>query len=209
MLFTHKPDWLYNILPAVYGLSGVFVILSLRNDIAIFSGALLIFSAISIIYLRWSYRRVVKASQYSSHNILPAERDPRDNDALKLVWHREFECSNAEIDDQHRRLFELSNSLIHSILTRQPKTEISFYLDALVHDLSYHFQSEERLLLEAGHPITKPHRKLHAALEARCTKLVDQYKAGEIEASVLIGFLTFDIIGMHIAKEDRLFIGQV
>ncbi len=56
MFEVHKPEWLYEALPYVYGVAGIATIASQGNLLSIASGVLLVTAGLSIWWLRRSYR---------------------------------------------------------------------------------------------------------------------------------------------------------
>lgn len=55
---SHHPKWLYEALPYVYAVAALVVIASLRNAIALASGALLLSAAALVAYMRIEYRHL-------------------------------------------------------------------------------------------------------------------------------------------------------
>jgi hypothetical protein len=60
---VHKPEWLYEALPYVYGVAGVATIANQGNMLSIVSGALLVSAGLSIWWLRRSYRLAQKREE--------------------------------------------------------------------------------------------------------------------------------------------------
>ncbi len=56
MFEVHKPEWLYEALPYVYGVAGIATIASQGNLLSIASGVLLVTAGLSIWWLRRSFR---------------------------------------------------------------------------------------------------------------------------------------------------------
>ena len=56
-MFKNVPDWLYEPLPYLYALAGIFSIITLDAVIGKISGVLLISAGVVIWHLRYTYRR--------------------------------------------------------------------------------------------------------------------------------------------------------
>ncbi|MEI6734712.1 MAG: hypothetical protein WCK94_12105 [Comamonadaceae bacterium] len=56
MFEVHKPEWLYEALPYVYGVAGIVTIANQGNLLSMASGGLLVSAGVSTWWLRRSYR---------------------------------------------------------------------------------------------------------------------------------------------------------
>jgi hemerythrin len=126
-------------------------------------------------------------------------------ETLKLVWDDAYRSGNRVIDTQHRQLFDLGNSLLDAIRRKEQDSEIAFFLDTLMADLSHHFRTEEEEMLKVGHKLGKSHRDEHRALEARARRLRVQFEEGQLSLEDLFGFFANDVLALHIAQEHHLF----
>ncbi len=123
---------------------------------------------------------------------------------LRLEWNRSFECGNALIDREHRRLFELGTELI--ALGMHGDLEASRFraaLDGLFVHVEEHFRNEERLLAEAGYAHLRRHRDAHAGLLQHARSLACRVDAGKARLGDLIDFLVTDVVTEHLSKVDR------
>lgn len=60
MFNVHKPDWLYEALPYVYGLAGVVTIANRGSALSMLSGGLLVSAGLFIWWMRRSHRKSQK-----------------------------------------------------------------------------------------------------------------------------------------------------
>lgn len=82
----------------------------------------------------------------------------------KLVWEDSFSVGVALLDEQHRRVIEMINSLAEARLEREVLSE------TLVKMLDYareHFEAEEHLLAQHGYPDLALQRSEHLAFRKK------------------------------------------
>jgi len=121
-----QPEWLYEALPYVYVASGIATILVLRNEMAVFSGLMLV-SAGTIVWLMRtaSRRRAREVPRHAKDRSTPIARPG----FLEIAWRREYEVGHPRIDAQHRGLFATANALLDVISTNQSQQDVQRLLD--------------------------------------------------------------------------------
>lgn len=126
--------------------------------------------------------------------------------ALHLVWQEAYECGNATIDGEHRRLFELANAAIDaSFLVGTAPELFCAALDALLAHAALHFSDEEALLEECGYERLRPHKAAHQHLLAKALVLKAGAEAGTVTLGSLVNFLANDLVAHHLFTMDRDF----
>jgi len=201
----HIPHSLYESLPYLYVGVGILVVTMLPNVLGIFSGLLLLSTGIWIWWARRTYRQAWHQPKASLARNAAELTLSRDSGLVRLVWSAEYECGHVTIDMQHRKLFEISNTLLNTILDEKPKLDVEFLLEDLLRDMSLHFSSEERLLAETNHPHAREHQEAHRELLARCKEMADRYRRDELKAGALFKFVAHDVLSQHILTEDFKF----
>ena len=93
-----------------------------------------------------------------------------------LVWDKKYELGNSLIDQQHKRLCDMVNSLIKQCALGNAAAMVQEIMEFLLDYTTYHFDSEEALQLEIGYPGYKEHKKLHEDFKATVGKLMERYK---------------------------------
>lgn len=200
----HKPNWLYEPLPYAYGVIGLAAALGTGNSIGIVSGIALCSAGAAIWQLRRTYRNT-RAVQSSDESLPVIPEGPIESRLVNLLWKPSFNVGHEVIDRQHRRLFEISNDLINSLLTRKLKGDIELLLDELILDIKEHFQSEEEIMMGYNNPISDAHKNIHANLLSRVKQMRERFHSDKLSVSELVGFLTCDVVADHIIKEDLKF----
>lgn len=200
-LIRHMPHGLYEILPYAYMGVGVVVMITLQNIWSVASGFMLMVAGVMVWWTRRTHRDALRL-RLERHTQLAGQPKHRDHGLARLTWDRSYECGNATVDAQHRRLFELGNGLLNAIVEGKPKLDIEFMLDDLMDDMAKHFSTEETLLLQAGHPQAEEHRDEHRRLLARCKEMTQKFHEDQIKANVLHRYLTREVLADHIISED-------
>lgn len=129
---------------------------------------------------------------------------PAEKQHVLVQWNDAAKVGLEEIDTQHHRLFDLTNSLWHGIITRASREEIMALFDALGEYTQTHFADEESLMELCGYPELEKHRKEHRAfigfVAAEKAKLED----GEGNPMEQVRFLA-DWLQKHIMQRDKAF----
>lgn len=118
-----------------------------------------------------------------------------------LSWHERFSVGHAELDQQHRRLFELVNHFDDVIQMGMPE-ELPHIVDDLIRLSEAHFRFEMGLIQDTGFPRVVEHGKTHE-------ELLDQVRVmrrsmmvgGHVSPKAVVRFLA-DWLTSHILRED-------
>ncbi len=124
---------------------------------------------------------------------------------LRLVWRDAYESGHAEIDRQHRNLFDHANTLLTAVIGDRPKGEILPLIKILQADLLTHFADEEALLRTTRYAETDHHVAVHQALVERAQDLAANFQADALALGDLFNFLAYDVVAKHMLSEDRKF----
>ncbi|WP_421281464.1 diguanylate cyclase [Aeromonas taiwanensis] len=122
---------------------------------------------------------------------------------VHLVWRSTYESGITLIDNQHRSLFEKTNTLLQALLESQPKPEIARLIAQLVADIEQHFHDEEALFQQEGYVEGSAHGLIHAQLVARSYRLLERFEHDQVNAGELLHFLAYEVVAQHILLEDR------
>ena len=110
------------------------------------------------------------------------------------------------VDQQHRRLFDLVNALSTAVVEGKGAETMVKAFDGLLDYTVVHFREEEGMLRKSSYPDIDNHIKLHHAFEAKIKQARDDFSLGKgMVASEVIRFLT-DWLIIHIGKIDRQYI---
>ena len=121
---------------------------------------------------------------------------------LELVWEDSYGSGHRLIDEQHIRLFDLSNALLSAVMESQPPTVTEARIDSLLMHTEKHFRDEEALLRKADYPDLDQHRAEHARLLAEARHFQSDMKAGQVDFGRLVTYLATDLVKGHLLTED-------
>ncbi len=126
-------------------------------------------------------------------------------------WDPALETGNAEIDEQHRGLFELANRLQDAVQTctigsdGRCESDEDSLADAIYGLTDYcvqHFADEEDLMAASGYPEYPTHRALHEQLSGETLKYAAKYfNEDNIVPEELAAFFT-QWLSNHIRTQD-------
>ena len=118
-----------------------------------------------------------------------------------MEWNERFSVGHVEIDKQHKRLFELVNSVSDMI-----KMGMTPELDRVISELtSYtleHFRFEEKVMRDHNFSDLSAHIKKHEDLVKEVAAFQLKLKAGERVSLMSITRFLADWLTNHIMKED-------
>jgi len=103
-----------------------------------------------------------------------------------LKWTDRYSVKNAFIDNQHKGIFNLLNSLYDFLQNKESVLPITEIINQLDDYAVIHFRSEEQLMKAAGFPLLEEHRTQHDGYK----KKVDELKSDFSEIS---GDMTMDL----------------
>lgn len=126
---------------------------------------------------------------------------------LKLQWDTALETGFSQQDNQHRKLFELSEQLM--LLASHHKTNealLPIFDELITHTLT-HFQDEIELLRATGYPeeAILLHESIHQGLQIQIRSWRDQLLQDHVRSTDIITIFIQDFIVGHLLKEDMYF----
>lgn len=121
-------------------------------------------------------------------------------------WKDDYNCGIKRIDEEHKRLFEIGESVYNLIIN---ENHVDYFGDVLnlIDDLKeytvYHFEDEERIMKLYDYPKYKEQKKAHDAFINKIESLDLEELDEDIQKSVLklLDFI-YDWISKHILGMD-------
>jgi hemerythrin len=120
-----------------------------------------------------------------------------------FAWKPEYSVGHWEIDEQHRKLIAILNSLHEAMLSRKTAQQLSITLNDLVQYTQRHFASEERIMRENQYPAIAAHRKQHDQFTTQVLGFQAELAAGRAALSIEVMHFLKDWLSNHILNEDR------
>jgi hemerythrin len=131
-------------------------------------------------------------------------------DMAMLVWKDEYAIGIPHIDEQHKHLFEIGNS-IYALLEDQVITDKYDKIVTIINELKeytkYHFDSEEKYMLQTKYPKYLSQKVAHDDFIAKIEEVQLQDIDADQESYIreLLLFV-FNWVLEHILKEDKLIV---
>jgi len=124
---------------------------------------------------------------------------------MKIEWDEALSVGVAEIDDQHKRIFDKFNAFLAACKDGKGAAKLNELFWFLGSYVATHFAEEERLMLRVGFADTRNHRELHTAFAQEVDALMERFsKEGPSQdlVSTVSAFIKNWLIE-HISEMDR------
>lgn len=128
-----------------------------------------------------------------------------------MIWKESYRLGVDNIDEQHKKLFEITGELIHEIEGEQRPEVYKQIIDFLQEYVVFHFRDEEAYFSSLGFEDEAKHKKQHHDLAQeveRHASLVKASNYGPHFVKKVAGMLTAWLI-YHVLNEDLKYLGQI
>jgi len=119
--------------------------------------------------------------------------------STQIAWSEEYSVNNPAIDEQHKYLFDLCNTLYKLIEQEETKESVKQALLGLQDYIEIHFSDEEKHYKE--HPMFADHQELHQDFVKQINGYIADYNNGTLRLKELADF-TLDWLLNHITVID-------
>ena len=120
-----------------------------------------------------------------------------------LEWNDTFSVNVKQVDEEHKKLVELTNKLHDAMRSGQGKMVVGEVLDELVEYTKTHFTHEEALMEKAGYPGLASHKLVHNRLVNQVNDLKTQNEAGKLSLSMEVMKFLKEWLVDHIQGTDK------
>ncbi len=120
-----------------------------------------------------------------------------------IDWTDQLSVHIRRIDDQHKKLISIVNTLFDAMSQGKAKEVMGKVLNELIQYTRTHFQTEERLMQQYGYPDLAAHKKEHDELTRTVLDLQDKYNKGAIMLSVETSNFLKAWLTQHIMGTDK------
>jgi hemerythrin len=124
------------------------------------------------------------------------------NKISPFYWRPEYSINIVEMDNHHKKLFELAENLYQITKNNNQKELIKKGVSDLLEYTIFHFNAEEELLKKHKYPLLEDHNKKHKHLIQRVLNFSIELENNNLNENELIQLLR-DWILNHIFDEDR------
>lgn len=121
-------------------------------------------------------------------------------------WKENFSVNVKKLDEQHKEIFNIGN-FVYDLISMKDDIdrydEIMQALNKLRNYAKYHFETEEKLMLEYGYPKYEEHKRQHDSFIAKINSL-DEDAIDEDQRKVELDLVMFiaNWIEQHILRTD-------
>jgi hemerythrin len=127
------------------------------------------------------------------------------NDDILIEWDARYSMNIQFIDDQHKELIRLTNTLYKGCLGGD-ETARSYFMETIrgtVDYVAYHFSAEEKMLESIQYPDFAQHKKEHEGFVKKILEDVGKFQGGKkFVPNEFVRYLK-DWILTHIAIQDK------
>ena len=126
-----------------------------------------------------------------------------ENTDNRFQWSSDFCVDVAELDDDHKMLFELLNHL-HTIIENGDVSALPAIIDDLQQYTIYHFRHEEEMMQACHYQYFDNHKLVHRMMEARLDEFISNPEFNnDIQAATSLLVFFENWLKDHIAGMDR------
>ena len=120
-------------------------------------------------------------------------------------WKQEYSMGIAQIDKQHKQLFDAVNELHEAMTKGHGKEQIQATLDRLISYAVTHFTDEEAEMRRAGYTKLSQHQAEHKALTDKVSYYRQTLRAGNLAITLEAMRFLGQWLRSHILHEDMDF----
>lgn len=119
-----------------------------------------------------------------------------------ITWSDKISTGNFMIDKQHMMFVELINTIYDEYNGIEEKKYLDLHLKELLLYATFHFCSEENIMLKAGYPGCEGHKEEHRKLIAELRNSLASVNHEYVDFESLFKFLS-EWFMVHTQTEDR------
>lgn len=133
----------------------------------------------------------------------------KDQRRIFFQWNKELETNIQFVDDDHRKLVDMVNTLHQAMKDEEGSTKVAAIIDGFVSYAETHFSREINMLREHGYPDVNNHGNKHDLLVNELKTLASRYTQGEFTVVMDLLALAKDWLVGHIMHTDMLYVDHV
>ncbi len=120
-----------------------------------------------------------------------------------MVWDNSLSVNIKEIDEQHKKLFNIVNDLHSAMGAGKGKEVMGSVLAGLIEYTKTHFAAEEGLMQKHLYPGYLAHKANHDALTRQVSDVMKKFQDGQTIVTVEIMNFLKDWLANHIQNTDK------
>ena len=120
-------------------------------------------------------------------------------------WRQAYSVGILKIDNQHKGLVRLINSLQKAMMEGTGKQDLSSIIDHLVRYTEIHFTFEEAMLKQRGYSGLAEHKQEHEHLTRQVCELRDKFQSGKLVINMDVMRFLKNWLANHILVRDQAY----
>ena len=120
-----------------------------------------------------------------------------------MSWSDAYSTGIAEIDQQHKKLIDLINSLHDAMSKGHGKEVLGKILGELITYCASHFAVEEKLFDKHGYPDAAEHKEKHQKMTSKVLDLQKQFAQGKATLTLEVMDFLQQWLDKHILGTDK------
>ncbi len=120
-----------------------------------------------------------------------------------LTWNDKYSVNVPEMDEQHKKLFSLVNSMYDAMHAGKGRDIVGTVIAEFVDYTDYHFKAEEALLRLHAYPGYDDHKEMHDRLVREARRIKEAFDSGNTPTAIEVMLVLTNWLNMHILEQDR------
>ena len=125
---------------------------------------------------------------------------------MEITWNSQYDTGLRIIDEQHRELFGIVESLRRRIQAGAPGDEVETLLGDLVGCSERHFTTEEAIMSQSGYPDLSQHVAEHSSMLVSLRELQAGFQASQQALAMLMPTFLEGWLKHHVCDGDFGFV---
>lgn len=124
-------------------------------------------------------------------------------DEVLISWKKQYTVNNTELDNQHKKLFDLINRMFKAFQEGKANEVLFEAIEETIEYSKYHFEFEERLLKEYNYPAIEDQINDHKFYTEKVEKFFSDYS--NTDKQIAYDFMIFlkKWLMEHILNKDQ------
>jgi hemerythrin len=138
---------------------------------------------------------------------------PEESSKIYIAWDPKFELGIPVIDNQHKKLVSLCNTLYEGLMANQSQAgwqaSLVETLKECVDYVKTHFHDEEVIMRAAGYENFATHKRTHEDFIHKVLNTTHEFDKATFSTALQFVRFLYDWILGHIAHADKLYVKKV
>ena len=122
---------------------------------------------------------------------------------MPILWRNEMSVENDLIDQDHRYLLCLFNSIELILSDKGLSDHLPFYFDQLLEYTQFHFDREEKIQIKSNYPGAYEHKLKHKEIIQRLEEVTEAIRNGDSGVKDNLVELVREWVIDHVVQADK------